>query len=236
MFKRTAPTGDTQTSPLPSRLPTTGGLIPGSTAARALYQVWSGNPVTVVNSPPGAGKTALVVDVVRQLLDRTDLVIWVAAPNNGQVRGLANRLAGALKPNSVLVVAKKIQPAEVPDAIVQGDPERGKDLATRHARVCTLARAAMSPPECDVMIVDEAYQATHLQVRSAMANAVQVLPVGDPGQIGPVVTVRTGQFAGPTAPHPRAPDVFRRHDDAVTPSLPYTYRFGPDTVSALAHL
>lgn len=236
MLKRTEPAGRPHTDPQPTRTPTAGGLIPGSTTARALYQVWSGNPVTVVNSPPGAGKTALVVDVIRQLLDRTDLTVWVAAPNNGQVRGLANRLTALLKPKSVLVVAKKIQPEDVPDAVILGDRERGRDLAARHVRVCTLARAMMSPPTCDVMIVDEAYQATHLQVRSAMANATQVLLVGDPGQIGPVVTVRTGQFEGPTAPHLRAPDVFRRHDDAVTLSLPYTYRFGSNTVAALTPL
>jgi hypothetical protein len=94
----------------------------------------------------------------------------------------------------------------------------------------------VTPPECDVMVVDESYQATHQQVRSAMANADQVLLVGDPGQIGPVVTVRTDLYAGPTAPHLRAPDVFDRHPDAVVLTLPHTYRFGADTARALAPL
>jgi hypothetical protein len=198
--------------------------------------VWSGIPVTVVKSPPGAGKTTLVVDVVRQLVQRAALTVWVVAPNNNQVAALANRLTGALQPNSVLVLAKKIRPDDVPDAIISGDRERATQLAERHVRVCTIARAMMDPPRCDVLVVDEAYQATHLQVRSAMANADQVLLVGDPGQIGPVITVRTDQFAGPTAPHLRAPDVFERHDDATVLSLPYTYRFGPRTAAALAPL
>ena len=32
----------------------------GSVTARALYRVWSGQPVTVVDSPPGAGKSELI--------------------------------------------------------------------------------------------------------------------------------------------------------------------------------
>ena len=32
-------------------------IVVGSVTARALYRVWSGQPVTVVDSPPGAGKS-----------------------------------------------------------------------------------------------------------------------------------------------------------------------------------
>lgn len=149
---------------------------------------------------------------------------------------MANRLAAFLPPNSVLVQAKKIKPENVPDAIVVGDRERVAQLARQHVKVCTIARAMIDPPEVDVMIVDEAYQATHLQVRSAMAAADQVLLVGDPGQIGPVISVRTALYVGPTAPHLRAPVVFERHPDAIGLSLPHTYRFGPATASAMAPL
>ncbi|ACV79019.1 AAA family ATPase [Nakamurella multipartita] len=241
MLKRT----DAPTSDDPSRSPTsqparTGstsrGLIPGSTTAKALYQVWSGTPVTVVKSPPGAGKTALVVDVVRQLLTRAALTVYVVAPNNNQVAALAARLADALPADSVLVLAKKIKPEEVPAAVFAGDSERARHLAAAHVTVCTIARAMVQPPQCDVMVVDESYQSTHQQVRSAMAKADQVLLVGDPGQIGPVVTVRTDLYTGPTAPHLRAPDVFDRHPDAVVLTLPHTYRFGADTAQALAPL
>jgi len=240
MLKRNDPPALDQPPPQPIPPKRTGpgsrGLVPGSATAKALYQVWSGTPVTVVKSPPGAGKTALVIDVVRQLLTRASLTVYVVAPNNSQVAALASRLADALPTDSVLVLAKKIKPEDVPDAVFHGDRERFRHLASAHVTVCTIARAMVTPPACDVMIVDESYQATHQQVRSAMAKADQVLLVGDPGQIGPVVTVRTDLYTGPTAPHLRAPDVFDRHPDAVVLTLPHTYRFGVATARALAPL
>ena len=59
---------------------------------------------------------------------------------------------------------------------------------------------------------------------------------GGAGQIGPVISVRTDLYVGPTAPHLRAPVVFERHPDAIGLSLPHTYRFGPATASAMAPL
>ncbi len=43
-------------------------IVVGSVTARALYRVWSGRPVTVVDSPPGAGKSTLIRDVVAHLV------------------------------------------------------------------------------------------------------------------------------------------------------------------------
>jgi hypothetical protein len=50
--------------------------------------------------------------------------VFVVAPNNTQVAALAARLADALPADSVLVLAKKIKPEDVPSAVFSGDRER----------------------------------------------------------------------------------------------------------------
>ena len=45
-------------------------LVAGSTLAKTLSSVWDGAPVTIVDSPPCAGKTTLVVDIVAYLRER----------------------------------------------------------------------------------------------------------------------------------------------------------------------
>lgn len=87
------------------------------------------------------------------------------------------------------------------------------------------------------MIVDEAYQATFADVSAAADNADQILMVGDPGQIGPVVTADVSAFRGKDqAPHMRAPEVFVQKTGAVVHRLDTTYRLGQETVDAIAPL
>jgi hypothetical protein len=62
------------------------------------------------------------------------------------------------------------------------------------------------PVGCDVMIVDEAWQATYADLSALGAFAPQVVCVADPGQIDPVVTGQTRRWANsPTGPHRPAP-------------------------------
>ena len=87
------------------------------------------------------------------------------------------------------------------------------------------------------MVVDEAYQATFASVAAAAAKVPQLLLVGDPGQIGPVVTVDTSVWERmPDAPHRRAPEVFKSRDDAACFSIRESYRLGPRSVAAVAPL
>lgn len=76
------------------------------------------------------------------------------------------------------------------------------------------------------MVVDEAWQATYADLGALGAFAPQVVCVGDPGQIDPVVTGATRRWADtPTGPHLPAPvALLAAHHDAVS------------VVTAAAHL
>ncbi len=71
-------------------------LVPGSPLAQALYQVWAGRSVTVVKSPPGAGKSTLICQAVTQLHKRSDLTIVVATPTRRGAYELAGRLGAQI--------------------------------------------------------------------------------------------------------------------------------------------
>src|SRR4029453_15658401 len=63
------------------------------TVAAALFAAWSGDPAVVVASPPGAGKTRLVVHLAEQLHRRAQLKIVIAAQTRSQALDVANRTA-----------------------------------------------------------------------------------------------------------------------------------------------
>ncbi len=76
-------------------------IVVESVTARALYQVWSGQPVTVVGSPPGAGKSTLIRDVVAHLVTRSDIAVAVATFTREQAKDIGCRIAAVTPPNAV---------------------------------------------------------------------------------------------------------------------------------------
>jgi hypothetical protein len=63
------------------------------TVAAALFAAWSGDPAVVVASPPGAGKTRLVVHLAEQLHRRAELKLAIATQTRSQALDVANRAA-----------------------------------------------------------------------------------------------------------------------------------------------
>src|SRR5437773_12450137 len=63
------------------------------TLAAALFAAWSGDPAVVVASPPGAGKTRLVVHLAEQLNRRAALTVAIATQTRAQVLDVTNRAA-----------------------------------------------------------------------------------------------------------------------------------------------
>lgn len=226
-------------APLPSDL--LDPLVPGSEAAKVLYRVWSGERVTIVDSPPGAGKSSLVALVASHLVAGGEMAIAVVTPTRRQAADIALRIAEKVEPGTVWLAMSDVSPSDAP-------PGRGADLgplrtpnfarAGRHTvMVTTIASMRGRKADLDLLIVDEAYQAVYSHVLAAASHAKQVLLVGDPGQIGPVVTVNTAAWQHlPYGPHRRAPEVFADREDALTVNLPCTYRLGAETVRAIAPL
>src|SRR5690606_14987043 len=108
-------------------------------AARAVFATWSGDPVVVVASPPGAGKTRPVTHLGRDLAERARLRIAIAAQTRAQALDVANRIA-ALGANVTLLGRKgsTAPPGLHPD--VHFAPGRGAASIRDRIVVATTAR------------------------------------------------------------------------------------------------
>lgn len=228
---------ETETVPAAPAVPEGRSLVDGSALAKALYSVWSGAAVTIVDSPPGAGKTTLVAELTAYLKERSDLKIVIACPTRRGAYDIAERIGAEMgldkegRPQIALSVSGMNPP---PGVSPGGAADGGRNLPV----VRTVASCkASNPPVCDVMIVDEAYQVTFADITAAADSADQLLMVGDPGQIGPVVTADVSAFRGhDIAPQMRAPEVFAKQDYTETHALQTTYRLGQETVDAISCL
>lgn len=206
-------------------------LEPDSAAARALMSVWRGDPVTIVDAPPGSGKTRCVEVVLSHLVHRLGIAIHVACYTREQAMAMANRLVVRLPERTVRLVMRgaSVDPAY--------DPAAPWGSIDARVTVGTLASAKHNGSKADLMVVDEAYQATFADVAEAAADIPQLLLVGDPGQIGPVVSVDTSAWSMlRQAPHLRSPEVFGLREDAVRHSIDKTFRLGPVTTQIIQPL
>jgi hypothetical protein len=206
-------------------------LVPGSVTAKALLRAWGGRSgeVTAVDSPPGAGKTTLAVTVAAHLVVRARARVVVATPTRAQAVGVCWRLASQIPASQVHCRISQIPAADLPRGVKDGSLLPDKD---GWVQVRTLASLGASPTDADLLIVDEAYQATFDDVISAADGADRLLLVGDPGQIGPVITFATGDWDRLAhRPHRRAPEGF---SGAERHHLPSSRRLGPASVEVVA--
>lgn len=248
------PTASTTTAPTPTpstptpRAPRVIGIdwpaskiMEDPITAGVLHSVWSGDAVTIVPSPPGAGKTTLVALLAATLSDRAGLRVAIAAQTRAQAAEVAAR-TGRLT-DYVRLAWPKTQPA--PDmgttraVLAQGRGTLRYPGSGGGVVVATTARWLLSEPDllaADVVIVDEAWQATYADVGALGAFAPQIVAIGDPAQISPVITGSTQPWEGsPTGPHVPAPiALMAAHGDAVSVvTLRHTWRLGPATTAMI---
>jgi energy-coupling factor transporter ATP-binding protein EcfA2 len=214
-------------------------ILAAPETARVLFAAWSGDPAVVVPSPPGAGKTRLVTLLAAAISHRAGMRVGVAAQTREQAVQIARRIGDL--PG---VRAKLLWPAKAPRAnsgatpAVQG-AQAGFPAEGGGVLIATTARWLFASPRdlgCDLMIVDEAWQSTYADLGALGAFAGQIVCVGDPGQIDPVVTGATTRWArAPHGPHLPAPDALRAaHGDAVAViALQHTWRLGPATTALI---
>ncbi|MET8776189.1 AAA domain-containing protein [Nocardia sp. NPDC004654] len=181
----------------------------------------------VVDSPPGAGKSTLVVRAARQLAESGGQHI-VVAQTNEQVDDLIDRLAiadpalrigrlsrtGYLKPERI----------DRPNVIVG---QKVTDLTESTILIGTAAKwATIDDGRWPHAIVDEAYQMRSDMLLRIANRFDHGLFVGDPGQLDPFATVEVGRWAGldwdPTMSAVTV--MLANNDDIPVHSLPVSWR------------
>lgn len=223
------------------------GLPPvefGSVPAQALLEVWSGVPATVVSSPPGAGKTMLIATVAPHLAVRGRFRVGVAATSKSQCVEVANRIFAAGSGLTVRVCGSSADPGRLSGLLPGVEYGSTLDLgAPGSITVSTVAKWKGAKPTGavlpDVLIVDEAWQVTFADLMQLGRWKANLLLVGDPGQIAPVVTAVTGRWEGrKNAPFRPAPDVLAEvfPDDLASLQFSHSRRLGPDTVRLIGPL
>lgn len=211
------------------------------TLAQALFATWSGDPATIIDSPPGAGKTHLITHLAHLLHTRAGMTIAIAAQTRSQAIDVADRTATLGSPTVFHTDANRTRPHGLNPAVTI---TRSRDLNPAHGiTIATTARWAWVPTNrrthFDALLIDEAYQLTYADLGILGALADQFVLVGDPGQIAPVVTGTTRRWTNqPTAPHLPAPEALAAAHDADISRLhlTQTWRLGPDTARLLAPL
>ena len=189
----------------------------------------AGGRGVVVDSPPGAGKSALVVRAAAALAGAGEPVM-VVAQTNEQVDDLTDRLAtaqpglgiGRLSGGEYTASARVARHPSVTVAT------RLADLASCPVLVSTAAKWATVRDDgrWPWAIVDEAYQMRSDTLLRIAGRFDAGLFVGDPGQLDPFSPVETDRWTGLTwDPLQSAVEVLLRHNaDLPVHTLPVSWR------------
>ena len=182
----------------------------------------------VVDSPPGAGKSTLVVRAAADLAAAGESVM-VVAQTNEQVDDLIDRLATV----APAVRIGRLSAAQyAPSRRVTGHPNVGvanrvADLAGRAVVIGTAAKwAHVTEGTWPWAIVDEAYQMRSDMLLRIADRFERALFVGDPGQLDPFSTIEIDRWTGLTwDPTQSAVAVLLRHNpDLPVHRLPVSWR------------
>jgi hypothetical protein len=154
----------------------------------------------VVDSPPGAGKSTLVVAAAASLAERGERVM-VVGQTNEQVDDLIDRLASE---HGVLRIGRLSAQDYIPTARVEAHENVTAsssiaDLSDFPLVIATAAKWAMlidPGARWPWAIVDEAYQMRSDALLRIAHLFGKALFVGDPGQLDPFSTVETERWLG----------------------------------------
>lgn len=191
----------------------------------------------VIASPPGAGKTSLLIDLVALntlILCRYALV---AAVSNDQCDDIARRAAG-MYPR--LRIDRFVASGETRSQ-VQGFPNIRVVNATSDlsapvvvatvAKFCEITDLGYA---ADQLFIDEAYQVRRADYDRIRALATKACSIGDPGQIRPIYQSDIRLYAADAGgPHVAAPLVLLNNGTAVPLQMRHSRRLPQDTIDVV---
>jgi AAA domain len=192
----------------------------------------------VVDSPPGAGKSTLVVRAATALAASGDAVM-VVAQTNEQVDDLVARLADAAPD---LPIGRLSAQDYTPPPRILGLPAvtvsaKVTDLVACRVVLATAAKwATVNDGRWPWAVVDEAYQMRSDMLLRIANRFGRALFVGDPGQLDPFSTVDIDRWAGLTwDPMQSAVAVLLRHNpDVPIHRLPVSWRLPATATPVIA--
>ncbi|MFJ4836180.1 AAA domain-containing protein [Streptomyces sp. NPDC088747] len=192
----------------------------------------------VVDSPPGAGKSTLVVRAARTLAAAGERCIIVAQTNH-QVDDLLISLADPAAPQlrlGRLTGGTYEVPEDVltlPGTIISKDI---KDVLSCDVIIATAMKwAYVDGPHWQWAIIDEAYQMRSDALLLIAKLFDRALLVGDPGQLDPFSIVSTPRWTGlPHDPLNNAVTVLTNHNDATLHTLPVSWRLPPSAAGIVS--
>ncbi|MEU0785361.1 AAA domain-containing protein [Streptomyces sp. NPDC006173] len=192
----------------------------------------------VVDSPPGAGKSTLVVRAARTLAAAGERCIIVAQTNH-QVDDLLISLADPEAPRlrvGRLTGGTYEAPEEIlslTDTIISKDI---KDVLSCDVIIATAMKwAYIDGPRWQWAIIDEAYQMRSDALLLIAKLFDRALLVGDPGQLDPFSIVSTPRWTGlPHDPLNNAVTVLTNHNDATIHTLPVSWRLPPSAAGLVS--
>ncbi|MEU8192058.1 AAA family ATPase, partial [Micromonospora carbonacea] len=192
----------------------------------------------VVDSPPGAGKSTLVVRAAVELAAAGEPLIIVAQTNE-QVDDLIDRLARKAPGLRIgRLSATEYRPTDrVKDHPTVKVAAKVADLGGPAVVIGTAAKWAMVTEGCwPWAIVDEAYQMRSDALLRVAGRFERALFVGDPGQLDPFSTVETVRWTGLTwDPMQSAVAVLLRHNPQLpVHRLPVSWRLPASAAPVVA--
>ncbi|WP_230395565.1 AAA family ATPase [Plantactinospora alkalitolerans] len=192
----------------------------------------------VVDSPPGAGKSTLVVRAAGELAEAGEPLI-VIAQTNEQVDDLVGRLAQAQPelPIGRLSANEYTATERIKNYSTVRVAAKVADLGGSSVIIGTAAKWALVPEgRWPWAIVDEAYQMRSDALLRVAGRFDRALFVGDPGQLDPFSTVETGRWTGLTwDPMQSAVAALLRHNPELpVHRLPVSWRLPASAAPVVA--
>jgi hypothetical protein len=199
--------------------------------------LFGSDPVSIVKSPPGAGKTFLVECAAAVAVGRPAMRIAVVTPGVSQLYDIARRLLEYRLPRLELAHAKhRSLPADLVGRINASSGwsqglNVGPGVVITNAHLLASYLQQLGPGAFDLIIADEAYQLAAADFMHIAHLASRFLMVGDPGQLNPVSSADTTNLeASRHKIHWSAPAyILDRFPSTPVHGLPVTRRLLPDT-------